>query len=69
MWVRKRSWFRFLPGSLVLVVGQLVRDDLWSVQPPEPEPLRLIHTGLGRLTQLGSARLGSGPGTARCIEV
>ena len=36
-----------LPGALVAVVGQLVRDDLRPVQPPEPQPLGLVHAGLG----------------------
>lgn len=45
MWVR--MWSRFLPGTLVAAVRQFVGDDLRSVQPPEPEPLRLIHDRIG----------------------
>lgn len=47
----------FLPGSLVSAVGQLVGDDLRSVEPPQPEPLRLIHAGPGSARRLGVEQL------------
>lgn len=54
MLLTQQRWLRFLPGSLVSAVGQLVRNDLRSVEPPQPETLRLIHAGPGSAQRLGA---------------
>ena len=36
-----------LPGSLVLWLLKIIRDDVRPVQPPEPQTIRLIHGGAG----------------------
>ena len=54
---------RFLPGTFVPVLVQLVGEDLRSVLPPEAESFRLVHDGT-----LGSVRC-SGAGPSRCDEM
>lgn len=64
MRITEWSRFLFLPRSLVPVLGQLVGDDLRSLHPSEPQPLRLVHAALSTRT-VDPVRFGSGQLLAR----